>query len=271
MSKFSSKNIVRFKLNDIEYALYDHIIKDWAIFNVLMDCEVNDILELKWDISFKNVEAIFSFICEYDFELSNQEHMETCIEIISFMRYIGVREALIQEFVRDMTSGGTIPEYIDQCCKITYDDSMLCVFDVILKNRAEKLGFQNRMFKKICATDFPDEAKIYILRNLIIPRINRLMYENHILIESSCKFMHTCELHDKCKIIKIFVAEIYREYDFDQLTLDVHHDQSFNQIIVAHDNITMINHYPNEKGLLDIPRTILEHIINMMQQDWIKK
>uniref|UniRef100_A0A6C0C856 BTB domain-containing protein n=1 Tax=viral metagenome TaxID=1070528 RepID=A0A6C0C856_9ZZZZ len=125
---FCAQNMTLIKINGIEYSLYNHVLKTMSIFNVLFDCETNIMPEITWNISANNVNKVLHIIMRSDYNIDPEDNLLKHIEIIEFMRYIGVTNNILEEYI-EFATGDMLIEYINKCQKIPYDDVMLFIFD----------------------------------------------------------------------------------------------------------------------------------------------
>jgi len=100
-----------------------------SIFNVLIDCEQDTPLNIERNISSEKINTVFHIVNNGHYEKINLDDIfSNHLEIITFMKYLGVRNNIMEATISRVTNGSII-DYIDKCKAVTYDDNMIYIFD----------------------------------------------------------------------------------------------------------------------------------------------
>lgn len=134
-SKYSPKNLIVFKINDIEYVLPKYITEKMLIFSSTGDLggEIN----IQYSISDDIVEKIFNIISGFNdiskktpTERLNPGPIGDAIEIISFMRYLCVESKIIENVIFELIKENPI-DLIDVFLNNTYHPEMNFIYECI--------------------------------------------------------------------------------------------------------------------------------------------
>jgi hypothetical protein len=119
---FSDDSISKIIINKHVYIIHNYILKKMDIFNVLFDANSNGkTLEIEWPISIENVNKLLLCIYENNFSsFKENKSLPHCIEIISFMKYVGINEECVIKVCEFMTPD-IFGDFIMECNKIEYD------------------------------------------------------------------------------------------------------------------------------------------------------
>src|SRR5688500_11637137 len=175
---FCARNMTSIKINGIEYVLYNHVLETMAIFNVLSDCETNIMPEIIWNISPDNVNIVLHLVNNDVFAIDTGDKLSKYIEVIEFMRYLGVRDNILQEYI-GVVMGGSVTKYIDRCKEIPYHDVMIFIFDnhfcwyLVRTHKNENMitkKFKNLIDKVLCA-HFPINFQKKVIKDTILRNI----------------------------------------------------------------------------------------------------
>ena len=178
MSYFRPDNFISFKLNDSEYTLHKHVIQKMDLFNSLMDNDIIiDHINIIWDISLENADIVFHCINDLSYAKSYKNiNAESCYEIISFMKYVGVDSVHIRQIIINLLSHIYIIKYIDDYLEKQYHDEF--IMDILtnhvywsknfldLKN-VDKSSEILKIVKKLKSTSLSRDIKLKIIVNMI--------------------------------------------------------------------------------------------------------
>jgi len=158
--------------------MYDHVLKTMMIFNVFIDCDVNMMLELNWNISPENIDVVFHIVNDKCYEMvrANDEFSKH-LEIVTFMKYLGVQQDIMKETINRMMSPRII-NYINKCKSIAYDDNMMFIFDnydwsdfrMLTGHNGKRIEFKI-FIDNIITTHFPIKFQKKIIKQIILSRI----------------------------------------------------------------------------------------------------
>uniref|UniRef100_A0A6C0C8J4 Uncharacterized protein n=1 Tax=viral metagenome TaxID=1070528 RepID=A0A6C0C8J4_9ZZZZ len=100
MNDFNPQNATLFKINGIKYLLHNHILKKMVVFNVLEDCDDNEIIELNWNISPQKVNIVLHIVNSENYKLIIPgDDLSNYLEIIAFMKYLGVSPKIMKKVI----------------------------------------------------------------------------------------------------------------------------------------------------------------------------
>jgi hypothetical protein len=246
---FTFQNLTTFKLNNIEYVLFNNIMKEMVIFNILFD-ENNDIfkgkiLELNWPVSIEIVDNVFK--CMYaswlkhpniteNFLLPFKYYNKTdciryCLEVISFMKYIGIEQSIInivtQYILKDMglesfRIGSSELEY---CSDLKY----ILLNNYVCMPKYKSNSTYISSIPDILFLNFPIDFKIEIIKRIIIYSQN--MNEFKILFYINLSSKRIMELYNTVSLCSI--NEIYKKIIGRAITYHINHsDTQITEILI---------------------------------------
>jgi len=169
VNDFCAEKQTRFKINNIEYVLYDHIIKEMSIFDT---SQHDKILELEWDALPERINLAFHIINDKKFELVAPDGYQfKFLDIIKCMKYMGVSEDIMYKTIDYMTSDHIV-SYIYMCKTIKYDDEMMYIFnnkDFSLYNGDRPIPKEfESLFDAIMIPHFPIEFQRKVIQKMIM-------------------------------------------------------------------------------------------------------
>jgi hypothetical protein len=197
--------MILFKINGIEYVLHSHIIKTMSIFEVLTDCNINLsleyilqnriqrslIFEINWNISSEKVVKILHIVNDKSYKIINTDNLSDNLEIIAFMKYLGVSQNIMKSSISNMVDGSII-NFISKCKDIAYDDNMMFIFDNFYQwhlatseqayQRRTSECFKN-LLDKIISPHFPIKFQKKVIRKIV--RANFTNYVEECVHEST--------------------------------------------------------------------------------------
>jgi len=170
---FCAQNMTLVKINNIGYLMYNHVLRTMSIFKVLTDCETNMMPEIEWDISAKNVNVVFHAINNNYDKISAINYLSEHVEIIKFMKYLGVSNDIMHEYIELAIDDGSIIDYIDRCKNIPYDDTMIYIFDncfmwYLVKGQDNLIEEWKKFIDKIVIPHFPINFQITVMTGMIL-------------------------------------------------------------------------------------------------------
>ena len=183
MNDFNPSNLVLFKVNNYDYVLHKHVAHKMDLFNSLMDKKnivIIDIINITWKISPENVNMVFHFINDFSYsKLDKNIGAESCNEIVSFMKYVGIESTFIRKILKNLLKCTTdIVQYVVDCLENKYydDEFILETLNnhfywtknhIDLKNTNE-LSEISKILKKLNHCSLSIDRKVSIIRNAIL-------------------------------------------------------------------------------------------------------
>src|SRR5687767_12042112 len=126
---FCARNMTTFKINNVEYVMFNHVLKTMSIFEALHDCNMDQMLEIEYNISPEKINTVFHIVNNNDYsKINTDDKLSNHLELIAFMKYLGITNNMMEDVINRMTDGSII-DYIDKCKSITYDDNMIFFFE----------------------------------------------------------------------------------------------------------------------------------------------
>uniref|UniRef100_A0A6C0CAC9 Uncharacterized protein n=1 Tax=viral metagenome TaxID=1070528 RepID=A0A6C0CAC9_9ZZZZ len=240
MNDFAVENMTLFKINCIEYALHNHIIKTISIFDVLDDCNINsslehvlhnralkndsEPLEINWNISSENVVTVLHIIngkC-YDLIDPNGE-LSNHLEIIAFMKYLGVSQDIMVRVVSKIVNG-SVYDFIGKCSNIVYDDNMMFIFDNFhrwnLTDRQistyDTLGNLKHFIQRLTVTHFPAKFQKRIIKKMVRINITSYVYD-YVHSNTSEIIKDICEPFDCAIDTNLIVSKMRKHIGLEKV------------------------------------------------------
>uniref|UniRef100_A0A6C0CAS0 BTB domain-containing protein n=1 Tax=viral metagenome TaxID=1070528 RepID=A0A6C0CAS0_9ZZZZ len=187
---FCAKNMTAFKINGIEYVMFNHVLKTMSIFEALNDGDGDKMLEIEYDIAPEKINVAFHIINDKNYDRINRnDKLSNHLEMIGFMKYLGIPDDMMEDLIGKMTNGSII-EYVDECKKITYDDNMLFFFENYhfwrLNSNNEKfaerrlMGTFNLFFEKINVDHFSITFRKKVIKSMILSMLPINMSMLHV-------------------------------------------------------------------------------------------
>jgi hypothetical protein len=172
---FCTKNMTTFKINQVEYVMFNHILKTMSLFEVLKDCEMDQMLQIKYNISPEKINVTFHIINNNDYAKINlDDKLSDHLEIIAFMKYLGIHDNVMEDVIGRMTKGSII-DYIDKCKTIPYDDNMMFFFENYHfwrfkknENESSLISMFKYFIKKINVPHFPTDFQRKVIKKMIM-------------------------------------------------------------------------------------------------------
>jgi len=128
-NNFDINDMIIFKLsnNPTKYALYKHVAEMMDIFNVVQDCpNTHEIIEITWEISQENVNLA---LCCINNMIIENVALSTYAKIISFLRYVGLNQDMLNKIINEVTCAIDSIKFIDEFVISSNPGDMMFVFD----------------------------------------------------------------------------------------------------------------------------------------------
>lgn len=167
MNKYISSHITFFKINGREYAIHNFVLEKMAVFAAIFIDKIDDsnVLELSFPVSEENIEKVFSMVYDFDEKKICTESIRDALEIVSFMKYLGIDIDTIEEIAKVMINSQYISKFIDGCADLeSYDTDLLLLSKYTSDYYSESI---NDITKKIKNLNFPTEFFIHIIKKLV--------------------------------------------------------------------------------------------------------
>jgi hypothetical protein len=227
MSVFHASNYVNFKMNGEHYILPKSVIQKMGIFNVLEDCNSEDILSIDVDLDRGDIDDIFNLISENDlgiiFNTSENEKgkiytptviLEKVIRMIHGMKYLAIEIDYIKKFAIALVYPYTLNNDIlsiklfELFKTIPYDGEMKFIIETAIDEKMYE--FKNKRDEKILNTiniirndaSFPENFKYAIIKLLIAQNI--YFYSSYSAIANIAKDKNELELLQEGNKFNIF-------------------------------------------------------------------
>uniref|UniRef100_A0A6C0C8S7 Uncharacterized protein n=1 Tax=viral metagenome TaxID=1070528 RepID=A0A6C0C8S7_9ZZZZ len=216
MNDFCTEKQTPFKINGVEYVMYNHILKTMEIFNVLTDCE-NDYVEIKWNISSETINMLLHVINDKKYELINSDNdLAHHLEIIRFVEYLGLEKNILKGIINNMFERSII-DYIDKCLDMDYDDNMMLIFDLYDDWYLAAKDYDIvKMFKifidKITSSHFPIKFREKVIKEIVsidVPDCKKLIKMSRFIVNAVVDA--SCDLFD-CQNDKYMIKENMNTY-----------------------------------------------------------
>jgi ribosomal protein L22 len=184
-----------FKVNGMEYVMYNHIIKEMMIFDTHQNGET---FEITWNISPEKINLVFHFINDKNYKSENKIDLSNSLNIIGFMRHLNVTEDIMKETIDNIIDDCYIIDFLDECNSIAYDENMMCILDVkrwflcySYAPSAITSAFRV-LITKLMIPNFPIEFKKKIIQKIIFKNIFHIGdilddYYLTAMIEGACE------------------------------------------------------------------------------------
>jgi hypothetical protein len=271
---FSDTEISKIIINKNVYILHNYVLRKMDLFNVLSDINSREkILELEWPISIENINKIF--LCMYRDNFSSftkEKSLSCCIEIISFMKYVGINEKHILNVCNFMTPV-TLEEFIIECNKIEYNSEIKYIYETTYVT----LGWTSliailSISRYLISNNFPIDLKKEIISVAIksLPEVINnfnIVFGITYLINNMYHWKRN-DIHKETVNLE-YIKTFYENLGF---TIDsyliTHSGLKITQIKINDKKIeidNLINECPMEGTIgVNIFEAILEHVIRLL-------
>jgi len=222
-TKYSPNNIITFKINDIDYALYESVIKKMGIFDNILESfgSVNDV-NLRNEIA--TIEMIDLIIDILSTGIQNETShiknlsLEKLLQMTSVMRFLLIDEKYITDCYSIFTEKHTLIETAYRCSKISFFYEMFYLVDHLTEAKCrvarETVSVKTVVHKIINGVSFPKALKYSWTKLLLTHSIReQTSYFNRLLrIRNTFCDGTNCYSED----ISNFFDNFYRQYELNK-------------------------------------------------------
>ena len=263
---FFKDGVTTFKINDIEYTMHNYVLKEMSIFYGIFDDKLNlHNIELKFPISQEIVESVLIFMYDSTKKIlsENIKCIIDIIDIVCFMKYLGIDIKKIDKITKNMMKTKTIDNFIDECVNIVNSSELYYVFNFCkIIDKTSSIQYMDK-FK---LSNFPIEFSAYCIKKIIKCEFNE------------CKFDITSIGGPRVSLDVI--TNIYEKFGFD-IIHSIHFEKvtipkpilsyKFEIILmtkfIVNDKeikISNINKPHNSYYLINIFDTVVTHIVKLL-------
>jgi len=183
--------------------MYKYIVKKMDIGKVIIDCNDKKFIEMEWNISPSNVNRTLHFIYRY-FGDDTIDIFGDKFEIILFMRYLGVPDAIMKETLKYLFGDVTIYTFMKYCADVPFDEIFCFVLDNFVINSVHFIDkfsaflrlhdtsaeIFKQLVENIKIIDFPIDYKIQLLTKLVYKKISEKDQSTYMTpATSQCKYI----------------------------------------------------------------------------------
>ena len=221
MNDFNPTDLVLFKLNNYDYVLHKHVIHKMDLFNSLMDESIIiDTINITWKISPENVNIVFHCINDFSYsKLDKNISTESCNEIVSFMKYIGIEFSYIREILKNLLRYTPIVQYMVDCLENKYyDDEFILgtltdhfywTKNCLGSRNTDELSEILKILKKLDFSSLSIDIKFSIIRNVI-----------SFLSKDIISKCHACDSFGYYARHYTYIKEFYQSYGLVASNID---------------------------------------------------